>query len=51
MLHDQMEAAGDTDRDAIDQAYRAKYAGYPSACVDPIVSAAARAATLRLAAR
>ena len=45
------EDSGDTDRDAIDQAYRAKYGRYPSAYVDPMVSAAARAATLRLAAR
>jgi hypothetical protein len=45
------EDAGDTDRDVIDQAYRAKYARYPSAYVDPMVGAGARAATLRLAAR
>jgi hypothetical protein len=45
------EEAGDTDSNVIDQTYRAKYAGYPSAYVDPMVSSAARAATLRLAAR
>jgi hypothetical protein len=45
------EDAGDADHDAIDQAYRAKYARYPSAYVDPLRSAGARAATLRLAAR
>ena len=43
------EDTGDTNCDAIDQAYRTKYARYPSAYVDPMVSAAARAATLRLA--
>jgi hypothetical protein len=45
------EDTGDTVGDAIDQAYRSKYARYPSAYVDPMVGAAARAATLRLAAR
>jgi hypothetical protein len=45
------EDTAGTARDAIDQAYRARYARYPGAYVDPMVSAAARAATLRLAAR
>ncbi len=39
------------DHDTIDQAYRAKYTRFGSAYVDPMVSAAARAATLRLVAR
>ncbi len=43
--------SGDAGRDAIDQAYRAKYAGrYASNIVDPIVSPDAAAATLRLVA-
>jgi hypothetical protein len=41
----------DADQDAIDQAYRTKYARYSSTYVDPIVSHDARAATLRLVAR
>ena len=41
----------DADQDAIDQAYRTKYARYASTYVDPIVSPDARAATLRLVAR
>jgi hypothetical protein len=36
---------------AIDQAYRAKYAGYSASIVDPMVSPGARAATLRLLAQ
>lgn len=39
-----------TDHDAIDQAYRSKYARYPT-YVEPMVSPNATAATLRLAAR
>ena len=39
---------GDADRHAIDDAYRSKYARYAAAYVDPIVSPAAAAATLRL---
>jgi len=43
---------GDDVQDAVDQAYRAKYAGrYASSIVDPMMSPAAAAATLRLAAR
>jgi len=43
---------GDAGRAAIDQAYRAKYAGrYASSIVDPMVSPGAAAATLRLIAR
>jgi hypothetical protein len=43
--------AGDTGQDAIDQAYRAKYASrYARNIVDPIVSPDAAAATLRLVA-
>jgi hypothetical protein len=38
----------DADRDAIGQAYRAKYARYGSTYVDPMVSADATATTLRL---
>jgi hypothetical protein len=45
------EEPGDADHDAIDQAYRAKYTRYGGAYVDPMVSAGARAATLRLLAR
>jgi hypothetical protein len=41
----------DADHDAIDQAYRAKYARYDSSYVDPMVGPNARAATLRLIAR
>ena len=44
--------AGDAGQDAIDQAYRAKYASrYARNIVDPIVSPDAAAATLRLVAR
>jgi hypothetical protein len=39
---------GDDDQRAIDDAYRSKYARYAAAYVDPIVSPAAAAATLRL---
>lgn len=42
------EEPDDADHDAIDQAYRTKYARYDSAYVDPMVSPGARAATLRL---
>jgi hypothetical protein len=45
------EEPHDADHDAIDQAYRAKYARYGSTYVDPMVSPKARAATLRLIAR
>ena len=41
----------DADQAAIDQAYRSKYARHGAEYVDPMVNAAARAATLRLAAR
>jgi hypothetical protein len=41
----------DADHDAIDRAYLTKYARYPSAYVDPMVSPDATAATLRLIAR
>jgi hypothetical protein len=34
--------------DEVDEAYRAKYGRYPAEYVDPIVAAAARAATLEL---
>ena len=48
----EFEEAGDAGRATIDQAYRAKYASrYDRSIVDPIVSPAAAAATLRLAAR
>jgi hypothetical protein len=36
------------DHDAIDRAYRSKYARYSSTYVDPMISPGARAATLRL---
>jgi hypothetical protein len=39
---------GDDDQRAIDDAYRSKYARYAAAYVDPVVSPAAAAATLRL---
>ena len=39
------------DHDAIDQAYRGKYARYASTYVDPMISPRARAATLRLTPR
>jgi hypothetical protein len=41
----------DADHDAIDQAYRSKYARHSRTYVDPMVSADATAATLRLIAR
>ncbi len=41
----------DADHDAIDRAYRSKYARYSRAYVDPMVSPDATAATLRLIAR
>jgi hypothetical protein len=44
------EPAG-ADHDAIDRAYRNKYARYGGSYVDPMVGADARAATLRLLAR
>ena len=44
------DAAG-ADHDAIDQAYRTKYARYGASYLDPMVGAKARAATLRLIAR
>jgi hypothetical protein len=39
------------DQDAIDRAYRSKYARYASTYVEPMVSPDARAATLQLIAR
>ncbi|QKG19821.1 DUF2255 family protein [Actinomadura verrucosospora] len=46
------DAAGDPDLNArLDDAYRAKYGGYPSQYVDPMVADTARATTLRLVAR
>ncbi len=39
------------DHDAIDRAYREKYARYASTYVDPMISPGARAATLRLTPR
>jgi hypothetical protein len=41
----------DADQDAIDQAYRSKYAPYANTYVGPMVSPDARAATRRLTAR
>ena len=41
----------DADHAAIDQAYQTKYARYGNSYVDPMVSPAATAATLRLIAR
>ena len=38
----------DDVNDEVDEAYRAKYGRYPAEYVDPIVAAAARAATLEL---
>jgi len=43
--------SADVDQDAIDRAYRTKYAGYASTYVDPMVGPDARAATLRVDAR
>jgi hypothetical protein len=42
------EETGGAGDDAVGQAYRAKYAGYPSTYVDPMLSEDAAAATLRL---
>jgi hypothetical protein len=39
------------DQDAIDRAYRGKYARYASTYVDPMISPGAKAATLRLTPR
>jgi hypothetical protein len=41
----------DDVNDEIDAAYRTKYRGYPATYVDPMVSPAVRAATLKLAPR
>ena len=46
-----VEEPADAGQPAIDQAYRDKYARYGGTYVDPMVSPAARAATLRLLAR
>lgn len=46
-----VEEPADAGQPAIDQAYRDKYARYAGTYVDPMVSPAARAATLRLLAR
>ena len=43
--------ADHADQDAIDRAYRGKYARYASTYVDPMISPGARAATLRLTPR
>jgi hypothetical protein len=45
------EEPSDADHDAIDEAFRRKYAQYPAEDVDPTVTEAARAATLRLNSR
>jgi hypothetical protein len=45
------EEPTDVDHDAIDQAYRSKYARHARTYVDPMVSPTASAATLRLVAR
>jgi hypothetical protein len=45
------EEPDDADHNAIDQAYRTKYARYARTYVDPMVSTDATAATLRLIAR
>jgi hypothetical protein len=45
------EEPDDAGQEAIDHAYRTKYARYGSSYVDPMVSPDARAATLRLIAR
>ncbi len=45
------EELADANYDAIDQAYRTKYARYARTYVDPMVSPKASAATLRLVAR
>jgi hypothetical protein len=44
-------AAGDDVNDAIDAAFRTKYRRYPARYVDPLMVAAARAATLKLVPR
>ena len=41
----------DDVNDEIDAAYRTKYRGYPATYVDPMVSSAVRAATLKLVPR
>jgi len=46
-----VEEPADAGQPAIDEAYRDKYARYAGTYVDPMVSPAARAATLRLLAR
>ena len=46
-----VEEPADAGQPAIDQAYRDKYTRYGGTYVDPMVSPAARAATLRLLAR
>ena len=46
-----VEEPADAGQPAIDQGYRDKYARYGGTYVDPMVSPAARAATLRLLAR
>ena len=46
-----VEEPADAGQAAIDEAYRDKYARYAGTYVDPMVSPAARAATLRLLAR
>jgi hypothetical protein len=43
-----LEEPTDADHDAIDEAYRRKYAGYDPVDVDAIVDPTARVATLRL---
>jgi hypothetical protein len=45
------EEPRDADHDAIDKAYRAKYARYGSTYVDPMVGPGARVTTLRLTPR
>jgi uncharacterized protein DUF2255 len=45
------EAPDDADHHAIDDAYRTKYARFASTYVEPMVSPAATAATLRLVPR
>jgi hypothetical protein len=45
------DAPRDADHDAIDRAYRTKYARYASSDVDPMLNLGARAATLRLTPR
>jgi hypothetical protein len=46
-----LEEPDDADHDAIDQAYRSKYARYSNTYVEPMVSPNATAATLRLLTR